>query len=179
MPAWLEPQLYLVAIHVTNSLANLLGQDVISRRLRVELFRWLGVRIGKGTVVDGGGYIYGSQLHIGRRSFVNRGCYFDLTAPVHLGDEVEVGHGVTFITASHGIGPATRRAGSVTGKPIRVGNGAWIGAGATLLPGIEIGRGAVVAAGALVNTNVPEDALVAGVPARQLRQLGRSPLEVR
>jgi maltose O-acetyltransferase len=168
---WLRTQLYLLHIHFANWLAMALGQDVVGRRVRALLLRQLGVRIGSGSVIDGGGYIYGRNLVIGRHCFVNRRCYFDLTADVTLGDAVEVGHGVTFITASHAIGPRRRRAGPVTGQPIVVGDGAWIGANATLLPGVRVGRGAVVAAGALVIQDVPDDTIVGGVPARPLRAL--------
>jgi acetyltransferase-like isoleucine patch superfamily enzyme len=168
---WLRIQLYLLHIHLTNCLAMALGQDVVGRRVRAGLLRQLGVRIGSGTVIDGGGYVYGRNLVVGRRCFVNRGCYFDLTADVTLGDAVEVGHGVTFITASHAIGGRRRRAGAVTGRSIVVGDGAWIGANATLLPGVQVGSGAIVAAGALVIDDVPADTVVGGVPARPLRDL--------
>jgi maltose O-acetyltransferase len=164
-------QLRLVGIHLANSVANALGQDVLSRGMRRFVLRRLGVRIGPGSVIDGGGYVFGSQLQIGRRCFVNRGCYFDLTGRVQIGDEVEVGHGVTFITAHHEIGRPCHRAGRVRGEAIVVGDGAWIGACATLLPGVHIGRGAVVAAGALVTRDVADNTLVAGVPARPMRNL--------
>ena len=171
MANWLHVQFYLVHIHLTNCLANALGQDIVSRGLRRLLFRALGVRIGRASVIDGGGYIYGNQLVIGRRCFINRSCYFDLTDMVTIGDDVEIGHGVTFITATHRVGPRSRRAGQVTGQPIVVGNGAWVGANATLLPGVTIGSGSIVAAGALVAEDVAENVVVAGVPARHVREL--------
>lgn len=174
MQRWLAFQLYLVAIHLANSVSNALGQDVLSRRLRRAVLGTLGVRIGRQSVVDGGGYIYGNQLRIGERCFVNRGCYFDLTAYVSIQDDVEIGHGVTFVTAVHRLGPSARRAGPVLGRSIVIGDGAWIGANATILPGVTIGRGAVIAAGAVVVDDVPPDVVMGGVPARRLRELETS-----
>jgi maltose O-acetyltransferase len=164
-------ELAQLGIHFANSVSNLLGQDVLSRALRRWVLRLLGVRIGRRSVIDGGGYVYGGGLSIGRRCFVNRNCYFDLTAHVTIEDDVEIGHGVTFVTAAHELGPPRRRAGPVRGQPILVGSGAWIGANATLLPGVHIGRGAVVAAGAVVVQDVAENVVVGGVPARTIRDL--------
>lgn len=172
MTAWLRYELYLVAIHLVNGVSNVVGQDVLSRLVRRNVLRALGVRIGRRSVVDGGGYVYGNRLSIGERCFVNRDCYFDLTERVTLGDDVEVGHGVTFVTAAHRLGPTERRAGPVFGRPIEVGRGAWIGANATLLPGVRVGAGAVVAAGAVVTGDVAPNVVVGGVPARVLRELG-------
>lgn len=135
----------------------------------------MGVKLGRRAVIDGGGYIYGGKLAVGMNSFVNRNCYFDLTAHVSIGANVEIGHGVTFVTAVHELGTRDRRAGRVSGKPIRIGDGAWIGANATLLPGVTIGGGSVVAAGAVVNGDVPADVVVGGVPARKLRDLRTDP----
>lgn len=165
-----------VLIHLANTISNALGQDVVSRVFRRGVLRLLGVRIGSRSQIDGGGYVYGGGLTLGRRCFVNRGCYFDLTAPITIGDDVEVGHGVTFITAAHELGPSRRRAGAVVPRPIVIGRGAWIGANATLLPGVQIGQGAVVAAGAIVVKDVPDNVVVGGVPARQIRELDAEPV---
>ena len=87
------------------------------------------------------------------------------------GDQVSIGHDVLFMTGSHQLnaGPNQRRAGDWFGQPIQVGNHVWIGARTTILPGVSIGDGAVIAAGATVTKNVPENAIVAGVPARIIR----------
>lgn len=164
-------QLKLVFVHIVNLVSNILGNDFFSCYLRRILLRLLGIQLGAGTIIRGGGYLYGGGLVSGARCQVNRGCYFDFTSSIILGDDVVVGHGVTFITAEHEIADPTCRAGSVFGRPIVVGNGVWIGAKATILPNIVIGSGAIVAAGAVVTKDVLPNVIVAGIPAKVIREL--------
>jgi acetyltransferase-like isoleucine patch superfamily enzyme len=107
---------------------------------------------------------HGLRLQLGSRVFVNQGCRFLDYAGIRLGDRVMVGPGVTFITLSHPVDPGERRR-YLTGGPIDVAENAWIGAGATILPGVSIGRDAVIAAGAVVADDVPAGNLVAGPKA--------------
>jgi len=169
----IERQFSVLLIHSINLLSNLLGNDFISCLLRRYLFQLLGAKIGAGTIIRGGGYIYGSSLSTGLNCQINRGCYFDFTASITFGDNVVIGHGVTFITAKHKIGDVTRRAGAIEGCPITVEDGAWIGANSTILPGVVIHQGAIVAAGAVVTKDVSPNCVVAGVPAKILKELDR------
>ncbi|MEL6138612.1 MAG: acyltransferase [Cyanobacteria bacterium J06626_23] len=169
----LAVQIRHVWIHLINGVSNFLGNDILSCWLRKQLLRLLGMQLGRGTVIRGGSYLYGGRLQTGIGCQVNRSCYFDFTGPITFGDRVVVGHGVTFVTAKHRMGGADCRAGKdITGQPITLESGVWIGANATLLPGVTIHRGAVVAAGAVVTKNVPPNTVAAGVPARVIRQLG-------
>jgi len=131
-------QLWLVLVHLVNLCSVNLGDDYISCKFRRLLLQILGVKIGEKTVIKGGGYFYGGKLSVGKFCHINRGCYFDFTSSISLGDNVVVGHGVTFITAKHRIAGASRRAGIVSGQPIMVEDGVWLGANATLLPGITM-----------------------------------------
>ena len=101
-----------------------------------------------------------------------RGNYFDVSADIELGNDVAVGQQVLILTQTHRLGPSERRADVLTSAPVTIGDGCWIGARAVILPGVTIGPGAVVAAGAVVREDVPPDVLVAGVPARPVRELG-------
>ncbi len=87
-----------------------------------------------------------------------------------------MGHGVTFITASHILGPSENRSnhvvkGLISSKDITVKKGAWIAANATIQPGVTIGEGAVVMTGAVVTKDVAPNTLVAGVPAKLIKTL--------
>ncbi len=107
---------------------------------------------------------HGLHLELGERVFINQNCTFLDYAGIRLGDRVMVGPKVTFITLSHPVDPDDRRR-YLDGAPIDVAENAWIGAGATILPGVSIGRDAVVAAGAVVVDDVPERTLVTGPKA--------------
>jgi maltose O-acetyltransferase len=164
-------------VHLVNLISNALGNGGISRRIRRELLKLLGSHFGHGTFIQGGGYIYGSGLTTGSKCFINRNCYLDLSGPITLGNNVVVGHGVTFITTEHQIGDATRRAGPVIGREITIADGAWVGANVTILPGIKIHEGSIIAAGAVVTKDVPPHVIVAGTPARVIRELEPGILE--
>ncbi len=160
---------------MVNLISNALGDDYLSCKLRGTVLRVLGVWLGPGTRVLGGCYFPGGDLVTGANCRISRGCFFDFTGRISFGDEVVLGHGVTFVTAEHKLGDSVRRAGRFRGLPITVEDGVWIGANATLLPGVTVGKGTVVAAGAVVTKDVSPDVLVAGVPARVVKQLEVSP----
>lgn len=152
--------------------SSVLGDDIVGRSVRAFVLRAMGADLASGVTVHGGVYISSpAHLVMGPGSFLNRNCYLDLEARVVLGARVTVGHGTTFITSRHELGPHEERCGGYSGASITVGDGAWLGANVTVLPGISIGKGAVVAAGAVVSADVLADELVAGVPARVRRLL--------
>jgi maltose O-acetyltransferase len=88
-----------------------------------------------------------------------------LDAPISIGADCDVGPGTQFIIGSHELGESRRRAGKGTARPIRVGDGCWIGAGCYILDGVTVGSGCVIAAGAVVVSDIPSNAMAAGVPA--------------
>ncbi|WP_341208070.1 DapH/DapD/GlmU-related protein [uncultured Sphingomonas sp.] len=151
---------------IINAIASTLPDDPFTSRLRAHLYRLISCRSGRAPTIKGGCRVNGYGLRIGHRVFINRSCYFDLSAPVVLGDNVVVGHHTRFVTADHEVGTRERRAGSVKAAPIVVEEGAWIGCQCVIMPDVTIGRGSVVAAGALVRESVPPNVMVAGVPAR-------------
>jgi len=112
---------------------------------------------------------HGLNLELGERVFVNQGCTFLDHAGIRVGSRTMIGPKVTFITSGHPVDPEERRS-YLTGAPIEVGENVWIGAGATILPGVTIGRDAVVAAGAVVADDVPAASLVTGAKATVRRR---------
>ncbi|NLU64303.1 sugar O-acetyltransferase [Rhodococcus sp. HNM0563] len=115
----------------------------------------------------------GKNLRIGKRVFVNSGCRFQDQGGLTIGDDALVGHNVVIATLNHDLDPALRA--STVPKPVRIGNSVWIGANATVLPGVTIGEGAVVAGGAVVTKDVAAHIIVGGVPAKKLRYVDREP----
>jgi acetyltransferase-like isoleucine patch superfamily enzyme len=107
---------------------------------------------------------HGLNLELAERVFINQGCTFLDYAGIRIASRVMVGPKVTFITSGHPVDPAERKL-YLTGAPIDVHENVWIGAGATILPGVTIGRDAVIAAGAVVADDVPAETLVTGPKA--------------
>lgn len=148
----------------------------VGNRLRLRLLRLSGFRIGQSGMIMGMPTIVGQgniykKLQIGNGCLFNMGCYFDLAAPITIEHNVGVGNDVLLLTGSHEISDSGRRVGNLIASPIVIQEGAWLGARCVVLPGVTIGRGAVVAAGAVVTKDVPPNSLVAGVPAKVIREL--------
>lgn len=113
---------------------------------------------------------YGLNISVGSAVFIGSQCAFTGHAAIDIADEVMIAHKVNLVTAGHPVEPGRRRE-CVIAEPITIGTNVWIGAAATVLPGVHIGEGAVVAAGAVVTRDVPAATLVAGVPAAVVRAL--------
>jgi acetyltransferase-like isoleucine patch superfamily enzyme len=144
------------------------GRAVVLGRPRVdatdleigERFKiWSGHRK---TLISGGG-----RLRIGDRVFVNCGTVIICVEEIVVGDDVAFAHEVLVLDSnSHGVEGRPH-----VSAPVRIGDGTWLGARSMVLPGVSIGRRVVVAAGAVVTRDVPDDVLVAGNPARVVREL--------
>jgi acetyltransferase-like isoleucine patch superfamily enzyme len=104
------------------------------------------------------------NLDLGERVFINQGCTFLDYAGIRIAKRTMIAPKVTFITGGHPVDPKDRRIW-LTGAPIDVEENVWIGAGATILPGVTIGRDSVIAAGAVVADDVPAQSLVTGAKA--------------
>jgi acetyltransferase-like isoleucine patch superfamily enzyme len=113
---------------------------------------------------------HGLNITVGRTVFIGYDCAFTGHAPIDIADQVMIAHKVNLITSGHPVEPDRRR-DHITAAPIAIDASAWIGAAATILPGVRVGAGAVVAAGAVVTHDVPPATLVAGVPATVVRRL--------
>jgi maltose O-acetyltransferase len=90
---------------------------------------------------------------------------------VRIGDHVMIGPAVQIYTPAHDLQAETRIQGWEVAKRIVIEDNVWIGGGAILLPGVTIGRNAVVGAGSVVTRDVPANTVVAGNPARMIREI--------
>jgi|APCry1669189070_1035195.scaffolds.fasta_scaffold00001_24 maltose O-acetyltransferase len=145
-------------------------------RLRTYILKVAGINIGHGTFIMGTPHMHGfgdirRRLRIGHDAVININCFFDLNAPIVIGNHAALGHEVMLITSSHQIGDKDHRAGHLRTAPITIEDGAWIGSRSTILPGITIGAGSIVAAGSVVTKDVLPHTLVGGVPARMIRNI--------
>lgn len=117
---------------------------------------------------------YGYNIRLGRNAFINFNCVFLDCAPIEIGDNLQMGPAAQLYTAAHPLETDVRRSGLEYARPIRIGNDVWIGGGAIILPGVTIGDRSVIGAGSVVVRDVPAAKVVAGNPARILRDLAGS-----
>lgn len=145
---------------------------------RVRLLRALLPRAGANLWIEPPFFCdYGSNIALGERVFFNVGCVVLDVAEVVVGDRVLFGPGVHVYAATHPLDARTRAAGLELGKPVHVGDDAWIGGGAILCPGVRVGARTVVAAGSVVTRDLPADVLAAGNPCRILRPIVQADTE--
>lgn len=112
---------------------------------------------------------YGKNLKIGKNVFINFDCTFLDLGGITIEDDVLIGPKVSLITENHPLAPEQRQ--GLICNPILIKKNAWIGANATILPGVTIGENAIVAAGAVVSKNVPDNAIVGGIPAKMIKTI--------
>ncbi|KAF7767433.1 maltose O-acetyltransferase [Pseudoalteromonas undina] len=131
---------------------------------------------GDGVIIEAGFHCdYGSQIHIGDRTFININCTV-LDAPINegaisIGDDCLIGPNVQLLAVSHAIEPKQRLQKENFAAPITIGNNVWIGAGVIVLAGVTIGENAVVGAGSVVTKDVAANTVVAGNPAIKLKDI--------
>lgn len=101
------------------------------------------------------------------------GLHNTIIGPVRIGNHVNLAQGITVTALNHNFQDSGRKIDEqgITTVPVRIEDDIWIGANAVILPGVTIGQHSVVAAGAVVTKNVPPHSLVAGVPAKIIRQI--------
>lgn len=142
--------------------------------VRSLVFRAAFQKFGAVSWIDYGCYVrYPWKVSIGTMTSINRGCRFypafasGKGPQIVIGNNVALGPGVVLCTAGHDYTTLTLED---TRSAIVIGDRAWIGAHAIILQGVEIGEGSVVGAGSVVTRNVPAWTVVAGNPARHLKQ---------
>ena len=112
---------------------------------------------------------FGKNITIGNDVFINADCKFQDQGGITIDDGALIGHSVVLATLNHDMDPEKRQ--QLHPAPIHIGKRVWIGANATVTAGVTIGENSVVAAGAVVTKDVPANVVVAGVPARIIKEI--------
>ena len=132
------------------------------------LLRIFGCKIGKTSAVGRLALIERPwNLNVGERSSIGDNAWVYCLDRITIGDKVCIGPGAKLITGSHDISSAVFQ---LTTKPIIVESGSWVANFATILPGVAIGEGAVVGTSAVVTKSVAPWTVVAGNPAKVVKQ---------
>jgi acetyltransferase-like isoleucine patch superfamily enzyme len=141
-----------------------------SDQVRKQLTQITGSEIHKTTTVFIPFFTnFGRFIEIGKNVFINHGCSFLDLGGITIEDDVLIGPKVNLVTENHPLDPINRRA--LIAKAIVIKRNAWIGAAATILPGVTVGENSVIAAGAVVTKDVAANTIVGGVPAKFIKNI--------
>jgi len=167
-----DPQAYKMreASYATKKLLVQMNDSADPEEIRHLLSQITGTEIDESVVVFTPLYInYGKHTRIGKNVFINFDCTFLDLGGITIEDNVLIAPKVRLLSEGHPVSPANRQ--SLVPGHIHIKKGTWIGANATILPGVTIGENAVVAAGAVVSRDVPDNAIVGGIPAKIIKTI--------
>jgi acetyltransferase-like isoleucine patch superfamily enzyme len=167
-----DPEYYKIneVVNRTIRISGKLNNATDTDQMRSYLGEITGKKIAASTTVFAPFYTnFGKFIQIGENVFINHACSFLDMGGITIEDEALIGPRVNIITENHPLDPDNRRA--LIAKPVTIKRKAWIGAGATILPGVTVGENAVVAAGAVVSKDVPDNMIVGGIPARIIKRI--------
>lgn len=141
---------------------------VPSHVIRKLIFRAAGVKIGKQSTIHIGCRFYNPcNVSVGEGTIIGDHATLDGRAPLKIGNHVDIASQVMIYNSEHDVHSENMRP---IEEPVEIGDYVFIGPRAIILPGVKIGQGAVVAAGAVVTKDIPERAIVGGVPAQEIGQ---------
>lgn len=159
------------AIWNTMRLANELNTGYHTPdEVRSYLSRITGQEIDESVTLLPPFYVdFGKNIRMGKRCWIQQGCTFFDRGGITLGNDVFIAPKVNLITINHDPNPENRSA--TYGRPIVIEDKVWIGINSTILPGVTIGYGSIVGANSVVTRSVPPFTVVAGNPARVIKEI--------
>ena len=167
-----DPEAYKLreASFATKKLLVQLNNSSDAGEIRDLLSQITNSEIDKSVAVFSPLYInYGKNTKIGKNVFINFDCVFLDLGGITIEDNVLIAPKVSLLSEGHPVSAAERQ--SLVPGHIYIKKNAWIGAGATILPGVTVGENAVVAAGAVVSKDVPANTIVGGIPAKTIKTI--------
>ena len=147
--------------------------SVIHRSARMDTPPYRKFSLGDYSVVESYSCINNAVGDVIIGDHTRVGLHNTVIGPVTIGNHVNLAQGITVTALNHNFDDTNKRIDEqgVTTQPVTIEDDVWIGANAVILPGVTIGEHCVVAAGAIVTKDVPPHTLVAGVPAKVIRQI--------
>jgi maltose O-acetyltransferase len=115
---------------------------------------------------------YGTNIFLGEKVFFNFNCVVLDVAKVSIGSRTLLGPNVQVYAATHPVDHMERAAGLEYGKPVSIGEDAWIGGNTVICPGVSIGNRSIIGAGSVVTKDIPDDVMAVGNPCVVIKLLG-------
>mgnify|MGYP002853755922 CR=1 FL=1 len=147
--------------------------SVIHRSVRMDTPPYRKFSLGDYSVVESYSCINNAVGDVVIGDHTRIGLHNTVIGPVTIGSHVNLAQGITITALNHNFAEKEQRIDEqgVSTNPVKIGDDIWIGANAVILPGVSIGNHSVVAAGAVVTKDVPAHSLVAGVPAKIIKEI--------
>lgn len=147
--------------------------SVIHRSVRMDTPPYRKFSLGDYSVVESFSCINNAVGDVLIGDHTRIGLHNTIIGPVKIGDNVNLAQGITVTALNHNFNDPSKRIDEqgVSTSAVNIGNDIWIGTNAVILPGVSIGNHSVVAAGAVVTKDVPAHTLVAGVPAKVIKEI--------
>lgn len=167
-----DPQIHRLqeSSYSTKQLLVKMNNSGDPSEIRAILSKITGSNIHESTSVFTPSYInYGKNIKIGKNVFINFNCTLLDLGGIIIEDNVLIAPNVSLLSEAHPIEPENRQ--SLVPGLVHIRKNVWIGANATILPGVTIGENSIVASGAVVTKDVPDNTIVGGVPAKAIKTL--------
>lgn len=165
----LSKKIYYIFYRATASWLPISQRMKFAKRLRCFWAKRILAYCGRNVNIERHA-LFSPDVSLKDNSGIGIDC--ELYGPISLGSDVMMGPEVVIYTSGHAhdrIDIPMRLQGASEIKPVSIGNDVWIGRRVMIMPGVTIGNGVIIGAGAVVTKDVPDYAVVGGVPARILR----------
>lgn len=159
------------AIHANKLVRELNNVDVESFKRKNEIIKQLFGSTGSNPSIEDNFHCdLGYNIHVGDEFYAGYNCVILDMGEVRIGDNCMLGPNVGIYTAGHSIEPLDRNKSGYT-IPIKIGNDVWVGGNCVILAGVTIDDNSVIAAGSIVTKDVPKNTVVAGNPAKIIKEI--------
>lgn len=147
--------------------------SVIHRSARMDTPPYRLFSLGNYSVIESFACINNAVGDVIIGDHTRIGLHNTIIGPVDIGNHVNLAQGITVTALNHNFSDTNKRIDEqgVSTNPVTIEDDVWVGANAVILPGVTIGEHCVVAAGAVVTKDVPPHSLVAGVPAKVIKNI--------